>query len=235
MDHQPAYLFAPHAQPALAVQHDERRFPVHRIFCVGRNYADHAREMGVDPKTTPPVFFMKPATALVIEQAELAFPVATHNLHHEVELAVGLSKGGQNLTLEQAEHCVGGYAVALDMTRRDLQEEAKAHKAPWDVAKGFDQSCPVSPMVLKEHVGLLNHGAIQLSVNGAIRQKADLSDMIWSIPELISRLSRYFTLSSGDIILTGTPAGVGPVKPGDSILAEIDHIGSLQVSYAQSG
>jgi fumarylpyruvate hydrolase len=226
-------LFPKPSLPLIPVQGRSQAFPVGRIFCVGRNYADHAREMGVDPATHKPVFFMKPASAIVVPHgASLPFPTLTDNLHHEVELAVGLGQGGRNMSLSEAESAVLAYGVALDMTRRDLQEAAKAKQGPWDIAKAFDQSCPLSPLILKEDCGVINQGRISLHLNGQLRQNGDLSQMILSVPDLIAALSHYFTLQAGDIILTGTPEGVGPVRPGELLEAEIEGVGRLSLSYA---
>ena len=214
---------------ALAVDGDERRFPVRRVFCVGRNYAAHAREMGHDPDREPPFFFTKPADALVPHGATIPYPLATRELHHEVELVVALGKGGADISPAQAPDCIFGYAVCIDLTRRDLQAEAKKLARPWDVGKAFDQSAPCSAIVPAVRVSHPERGRILLAVNGITRQDGDLAQMIWSTPEVIAHLSRLFTLAPGDLIFTGTPAGVGPVERGDVLDGQIEGVGDLQV------
>ena len=215
------YLFTPPPQVAVPVAGCEQRFPVHRIYCVGRNYADHVAEMGGDPKAEPPVFFSKPASALVVEGQAVRYPQATSDLHHEVELVVALGKGGCDLTLEQAADCVLAYGVGIDFTRRDLQAVAKKHGRPWDTAKGFDESAPISALSLARNVVLADDARIALEVNGELRQEATLAQMIWSVPEILVQLSGLFELKPGDIIYTGTPAGVAATQRGDSLSASI--------------
>ena len=222
-------IFTPPAQPAIPVEDSALAFPVRRIWCVGRNYADHAREMGGDPRREPPFFFAKPADALAAGGGVLPFPLATGDLHHEVELAVALDSGGVDLSPQEALACVYGYAVALDMTRRDLQAQAKRDSRPWDMAKGFDQSCPISP--LRPARGRGASGGLTLKVNGEVRQTGQLSDMIWSVADCIAALSQLVQLAPGDILLTGTPAGVGPVLVGDVLEASCDATPSLRVTY----
>jgi len=223
------FVFAPKKFPVVPLYGSSQLFPVHRIYCVGRNYSDHVKEMGGDPKSEPPVFFSKPADAIVIENQAIPFPQATADLHHEVELVVALSGGGKDISPEQALHCVFGYAVGVDLTRRDLQAVAKNAGRPWDVAKGFDHSAPVSAInTLSNLVHHPEHGAITLSVNGKVRQSANLDEMIWSITEIICELSRFYELQSGDLIFTGTPSGVGAIKAGDKVYAEVDKVGSLE-------
>ena len=207
-------------------------FAVRRIFCVGRNYADHAREMGANPDREPPFFFTKPADAIVANHGNVPYPPATSNLHHEVELVVALASGGKNIPLENAQGHIFGYAVGLDLTRRDLQAAAKDKGHPWDMAKGFDHSAPISAITPIQVTGALNTGSIQLSVTGVVRQKGDLSDMIWSIPEVIAHLSGLVELKAGDLIYTGTPAGVGPVVAGDRLEAVIPGLDPLSVTIA---
>lgn len=218
--------------PSLVVQGSSARFPVRRIYCVGRNYADHAREMG-DTGRERPFFFAKPADAIlnVAEGTEglLAYPSVTHNLHHEVELVAALGAGGHDLTVEQAAACIWGFAIGLDMTRRDLQAEAKKTGRPWETGKGFDHSAPIGPLHSVKNTGLMTAGAITLSVNGQMRQSGDLSDMIWSVPEAIADLSTFFTLQPGDLLFTGTPAGVGAVVAGDHLEAAVQGLGSLRI------
>tara|TARA_B110000858_G_scaffold198436_1_gene264968 strand:+ start:14050 stop:14760 length:711 start_codon:yes stop_codon:yes gene_type:complete len=203
------------------------RFPVHRIYCVGRNYSEHVKEMGGDPKKEPPVFFSKPASACVTFNQDVAYPQATNDLHHEVELVVALKSGGKDIDLESAMDCVYGYAVGIDFTRRDLQTIAKDNGRPWDLAKGFDQSAPISAILPATEVGQLADRQISLKVNDEIRQQASLSEMIWSVPEIICELSKFFELKSGDIIYTGTPSGVAAVSKGDRLSASVDGIATL--------
>ena len=204
-------------------------FPVRRIYCVGRNYADHAIEMGHDPTREPPFFFSKPADAVVPGDGEVRYPLLTENLHHEVELVVALSGGGENIPVDKARSCIYGYAVGLDLTRRDIQGRAKEKGHPWDMGKGFDRSAPISAIVPAATCGHPDRGAITLSLNGQLRQKGDLSQMSWKVPEVIAELSRYVELKAGDLIYTGTPAGVGPVVRGDEMLAEVEGVARLRV------
>jgi len=222
------YLF-PASLPSVTVVGNDKALAVHRIYCVGKNYADHAREMGEDPSQSTPVFFSKPADALVHGQDRIPFPGRTENLHYEVELVVALGKEGSNVTRDQAMDLVFGYGVGIDFTRRDLQAEAKAAGRPWDVAKGFDNSAPVSAIHPVSQVGILDHADISLSVNGELRQRGDIADMIWSVPEIIAELSTYFALRPGDLIFTGTPAGVGKVEPGDIVQASIAGLDEITV------
>jgi fumarylpyruvate hydrolase len=216
----------------VAVQGTTARFPVRRIYCVGRNYAEHAREMG-DTGREPPFFFSKPADAVlnVAEGAEgvLPYPPLTQDLHHEVELVAALGSGGRDLTSEQAAACIWGYAIGLDMTRRDLQGAAKKAGRPWETGKAFDHSAPIGPLHPVASAGAMAQGAITLSVNGQPRQSGDLSDMIWSVPEAIAYLSTLFELRAGDLIYTGTPAGVGAVVAGDLLEGAIEGLGTLRV------
>ncbi|ALO45096.1 fumarylacetoacetate hydrolase family protein [Pseudohongiella spirulinae] len=216
------------AQPVLPIVSTDQQFPINRVFCVGRNYAEHAKEMGADPSREAPFFFSKPACAVFVPSGEVPYPPRTQDLHHEGELVVALHKGGRNLTLEQAREAVYGYAVGVDFTRRDLQGEAKKQGRPWDVSKGFDASGPVSPLVPKTQSGWLEKGSITLSVNGQPRQQGDLSDMIWKVDEIIAELSTYYILTAGDLIFTGTPAGVSAVELGDEVLVQIAGVGELR-------
>ena len=225
------YVIDPPQQPVLPIFGQDEVFPVGRIFCVGQNYADHIREMGGDPARGTPIFFDKPASALVADGAKLPFPMATQDLHHELELAVALRSGGANLAPTQAAETIYGYAVALDMTRRDLQAQAKAGGKPWDMAKGFDQSAPCG--ALRAMPGqVLATGAITLQVNGQVRQAGDLAQMIWSVEEVIAELSKLVILRAGDLILTGTPSGVSSVQPGDRLHGAIAGVGTLSIAYA---
>ncbi|MGA0705960.1 MAG: fumarylacetoacetate hydrolase family protein [Steroidobacteraceae bacterium] len=213
--------------PTVGVAGSDRRFPVRRIFCVGRNYADHVREMGGDPSREPPVFFTKPADAVVQPARSVPYPPRTEDLHHEVELVVALGAGGANIDPQQALGCVVGYAVGNDLTRRDLQAVARKAGAPWDMAKGFDCSAPLGEIHPSSEVGHPASGRIWLAVNGVLRQESDLASMIWSVPEIIAELSTYVALRPGDLIFTGTPEGVGPLRPGDRVTAGIDGLGGL--------
>ncbi|MDZ7644647.1 MAG: fumarylacetoacetate hydrolase family protein [Woeseiaceae bacterium] len=206
------------------------RFPVHRIYCIGQNYAAHAREMGNDPDREQPVWFTKVADAVVPATAAgtattVAYPPRTRNLHHEIELVVALSGGGRDLTPAEARDTVFGYAVGIDLTRRDLQSEARKAGRPWDTAKSFEQAAPLSAIRPVAEVGHPEAGRIWLSVNGELRQEGDIADLIWRVPEALAELSTLFTLSPGDLLFTGTPAGVGAVRPGDRLAGGIDGIG----------
>lgn len=216
------------ATPSIAVAGQKGRFPVHRIYCVGRNYAAHAREMGKDPDKEPPFFFCKPADA-ILESGEMHYPPGTKDLHHEIELVVALHRGGFKIPVAKALDHVYGYAVGLDMTRRDLQTEAKNAGRPWDFGKAFDESAPISAIYPVSSHGHHSTGTISLKVNGTQRQSQDLSDMIWSIPETISYLSDYYRLQPGDLIFTGTPAGVAAVKQGDLLEGAVAGLGELKV------
>jgi fumarylpyruvate hydrolase len=219
--------------PSLPVAESNQVFPVGRIYCVGRNYAEHAREMGHDPEREPPFFFMKPADAIVPSGATIPFPQATKDLHHEIEMVVAIGKDGADIPVDKALDHVYGYGVGLDMTRRDLQGEAKKMGRPWEMGKAFDNSAPCTPLKTAAMVGHPAKGAIWLKVNGAVRQKGDLSEMIWNIPEMIAYLSRLITLRAGDLIMSGTPAGVGPVKPGDKLEGHVEGVGDLTVTYSK--
>ncbi|PVA07272.1 fumarylacetoacetate hydrolase family protein [Thalassorhabdomicrobium marinisediminis] len=204
---------------------------VHRIFCVGQNYADHVAEMGGDAKADPPIFFSKPASAIVASGETLPFPAATENLHHEVELVVVLKSGGADIAADDALGHVYGYAVGNDLTRRDMQAAAKAKGGPWDMAKGFDNSAVIGTVHAVAQIGHPTTGAVRCSVDGEARQDGDLSQMIWSVPEIIATLSGLVTLQAGDVIMTGTPAGVGPIKPGQTCRCEIAGLGDATVTY----
>jgi len=217
--------------PTIPVAGEDAVFPVRRIWCVGRNYADHAREMGHDPNREPPFFFSKPADAIVPGGGTLPFPSLTKDLHHEIELVAAIGKAGENVAAEAALDLVWGYAVGLDMTRRDLQGEAKKLQRPWEIGKAFDRSAPISAIVPASRIGHPDKGAIWLKVNGEIRQQGDLNQQIWSVAEAIAHLSRAVALAPGDLIMTGTPAGVAAVKEGDTLEGHIDGIGDLTVRY----
>ena len=227
-----SYVFTPPAIAAVPVA-GGGEFPVHRIYCVGRNYAEHAQEMGFTGRE-PPFFFMKPADAVVpVAEGQtglIAYPPLTASLHHEIELVVGIGKAGRNIPAAQAAGHIWGYAVGLDMTRRDLQNDMKKQGRPWCIGKAFDQSAPIGPLVPAAAAGDLLKGAITLSVNGEIRQSGDLSDLIWSVYETIEQLSAAWTLQPGDLIFTGTPAGVGAVVRGDTLEGAIAGLGTLKVA-----
>ncbi len=224
------YAIAAPAITTVAVAGTDAVFPVARVFCVGRNYAEHSIEMGHDPDREPPFFFMKPADA-VVRPGTLPFPARTRDLHHEIELVVALGEGGREISAERALDHVFGYAVGLDMTRRDLQAEAKEAGRPWDMAKGFDQSAPTGPIRTVEDIGHPTKGAVWLRINGERRQEGDLDQQIWTVPETINLLSTLVSLRPGDLIMTGTPKGVGRVEPGDRLEGHIDGVGDLSVSY----
>jgi len=216
-------------QPRIPVEGSEHSFPVHRIYCVGRNYAAHAREMGNDPDREPPFFFMKPPDAVVAGGGDIQYPPRTSNLHHEVELVVAIGKGGQDISADDALEHVFAYGVGIDLTRRDLQMDAKKAGRPWDTGKSFEQAAPVSFLHPVADIGHLTKGRIWLSVNDELRQEGDLGDMIWSVPEAIAELSTFFTLAPGDLLFTGTPAGVGAVVKGDRIVAGIKCVDEISV------
>lgn len=222
------FALPPARRPSLPVAGFDQRFAVRRIYCVGRNYGDHAREMGHDPNREPPFFFSKPADALLSDGADLPYPPKTADLNHEGELVVALGRGGRDIPLEEAAACVWGYAVGCDLTLRDLQAVAKKAGRPWDLSKGFDHSAvcgSVHPVVA---TGTLSTGSITLAVNGTERQRGDLSDMIWNVPEVISYLSGYIELKPGDLVYTGTPAGVGSLVVGDHVRIEIAGLAPLE-------
>jgi fumarylpyruvate hydrolase len=220
------FVFPPPATPSVPVAGATARFPVRRIWCVGRNYADHAREMGHDPDAEPPFFFAKPADAVVDgggQGARIAYPPATSDLHHEAELVVALGAGGVDIDPAAALELIWGYAAGNDLTRRDLQAQAKAARRPWDMSKGFDRSAVVGP-ISRAVPGQPLSGMIRAHVNGQLRQEARLSDMIWQVPMLIAALSRLVTLGAGDLIFTGTPAGIGPIRRGETCTVSIDNL-----------
>ena len=228
-----SYLFPPEPVSAVPIEGSELLYAVNRIYCVGQNYSDHVREMGGNPKKDPPVFFSKPANAIVVGNSNVNYPPATKNLHHEVELVVALSAGGLRISEPSALKCVFGYAVGIDFTCRDLQQAAKETGRPWDTAKGFDQSAPIScikPFPVNKELG---DAKITLSLNNEIRQEAKLTDMIWSVSEIISVLSNFYELKAGDLIFTGTPSGVSSVVPGDHISAEIFGVGELEFDVSE--
>ena len=222
------YVFTPAARVTVAVAGSADRFPVRRIFCVGRNYADHVREMGGDPRTEPPIFFTKPPDALVASGSSVLNPPVTQDLHHEVELVVALRRGGLRIAPTSALEHVYGYAVGNDLTRRDLQAQARSRGLPWDMAKGFDASAQIARISSVEQFGHPSGNAIWLKVNGVQSQRSTLDQMIWSVPEIISALSALVELQPGDLIYTGTPDGVGPLVPGDKVTAGVDGLDELE-------
>ena len=217
------YVLAPAPVVSVPVEGRKESFPVRRILCVGRNYAAHRREMGGDDRD-PPFFFAKPADAIVPPGADVPYPPRTANLHHEIELVVALKGGGADVTPETALELVFGYAVGVDLTRRDLQNAAKDKGQPWDAGKGFDASAPISPIRPGREAP---QGAIRISVNGETRQDAVVADMIWNVAEIISEASKLWTLAPGDLIFTGTPEGVGPLVRGDAVAGEVEGVGKL--------
>jgi len=223
------YVFPPQAQTTLPVRGSDQLFPVNRVYCVGRNYAAHAIEMGHDPDKEPPFFFQKNPDNLLLEGNDFPYPEMTNDVHHEIELAVALKSGGDNIPADKAMDCVFGYAVSLDMTRRDLQGQMKKMGRPWEIGKAFEHSAPCSALVPATEIGHPTEGPVWLKINGETRQEGDLNQLIWKIPEMISYLSDLFTLHAGDVILTGTPSGVGPVMRGDDIHGHVAGVGDLRV------
>jgi fumarylpyruvate hydrolase len=222
------WAFEPAAIPSLPIRGSDALFPVHRIYCIGRNFAAHAIEMGHDPNREPPFFFQKNPDNLVADGI-FPYPPASNDVHHEIELVVALKEGGKDIPLEQALACVYGYGVGLDMTRRDLQGKAKDMGRPWEVGKAFEASAPCSPLRPASKIGHPASGAVWLDVNGERKQTGDLNQLIWKVPEMISYLSGLFRLAPGDLIMSGTPAGVGPVKRGDVLKGHVDGVGDLEV------
>ncbi|WP_029351045.1 fumarylacetoacetate hydrolase family protein [Bosea sp. 117] len=224
-----AYVIAPPAIPTLPIIGSDKLFPIHRIYCVGRNYAEHAIEMGHDPNKEPPFFFQKNPDN-VITTGTFPYPDKSSDVHFEIEMLVALSKGGVNIPVEKALEHVWGYGVGLDMTRRDLQGEAKKLGRPWEVGKAFEASAPCSGLVPASKIGHPAEGKVWLKVNGELRQQGDLNQMIWKVPEMISYLSGLFELKPGDIIMSGTPAGVGAIKRGDRMEGAVDGVATLDVT-----
>ncbi|MBI3144281.1 MAG: fumarylacetoacetate hydrolase family protein [Pseudogulbenkiania sp.] len=230
------YLFKPVATVGLHVADTPELFPVRRVYCVGRNYAAHAREMGFDPDREPPFFFCKPndpesvVPAAAGQTVELPYPPQTQNYHYEIELVVAIGKGGRDIPVERAAEHIYGYAVGLDMTRRDLQMRMREQGRPWEIGKAFDFSAPISVLHPKAATGEITAGKIVLTVDGEVRQKSNITHLIWSVSETIANLSTLFELQPGDLIFTGTPEGVGPVKPGQTMLARIDGLTDLTIT-----
>lgn len=221
------YTFPPQPHSVVPVAGSQQVFPVRRIFCVGRNYAEHAREMGFDPDREPPFFFTKPADAVVHDGATIPYPPLTQNFHHEAELVIAIGREGRNLPVEASQAHIWGYAVGNDLTRRDLQIQAREKGRPWDWGKAFDNSAIIGPIHPVSEIGHPASGSIRLTVNDIVKQDADLAELIWSVPEIVSILSHAVTIKPGDLIMTGTPAGVGPLVPGDVCVVSIDGLGEL--------
>ena len=226
------YAFSSPRIPSVPIAGTDLHFPVHRIYCVGRNYAEHAREMGFDPDREPPFFFTKPPDAVVASGSTIRYARATKNLHHEIELVIAIGKEGADLIPEAALEHVYGYAVGIDLTRRDLQLAARDKGRPWDAGKAFDESAPISEIHRAAETGHPVSGAIWLKVNGEPRQAADLKSLLWPVPDVIAQLSRLFALKPGDLIFTGTPAGVGPVEPGDRLHGGVEGIAEVSLQIA---
>ena len=222
-----SFVIPPMETPSIAIAGSEDRFPVRRIFCVGRNYAAHAREMGRDPDREPPFFFTKPADAVVGDGATIPYPPQTENLNYEAELVVAIGAGGRDIPADRSLEHVWGYAVGNDLTRRDMQNAAKELRRPWDLSKGFDRSAVIGPLVAASEIGHPSEGRISLSVNGTVKQDGDLSEMIWPVADVVAFLSESVELAPGDLIMTGTPAGVGALVPGDSCVVTIEGVGEI--------
>lgn len=227
------FVFDPIDTPSIAISGSDARFPVRRIFCVGKNYAAHAIEMGGDPTKEDPIFFMKPADVVMPSGSAIPYPPETENFHHEVELVIALGKPGFNLSEVQSRDLIWGYGVGIDLTRRDLQKQAKEKGRPWTWSKGFDYSAPIGALTEKSDGVPLDKGRISLSVNGDIRQDSDISEMTWDVDDIIMRISRSMHLMPGDLIFTGTPQGVGPLQVGDSVRAEIDGLEPLNITITE--
>lgn len=222
------YLFAPPPIPSAEVFGTTRMFPVHRIYCIGRNYAEHVREMGKEPQTESPLFFLKPADSIITHRRPVVYPTVTSNFQHEVELVVALHSGGADIGVAHALEHVFGYAVGNDFTRRDLQLIARDRGWPWELGKSVDGAAAVGAIHPVTQVGHPTRGQISLSVDGVVRQHADLSDMLWKVPEIIAEISRYYTLRAGDLIFTGTPSGVAAINPGQRVTASIETLSDLE-------
>jgi fumarylpyruvate hydrolase len=227
------YVFEPEPRVAVPVAGSDKQFPVRRIYCVGRNYAAHAREMGFDPDREPPFFFCKPADAIVVappgRTVEIAYPPQSNDFQHEIELVAAIGKGGRDIAVDRANEHVFGYAVGIDMTRRDLQLKLRDKGRPWELGKAFDRSAPISFIHAASTIGHPTHGAVWVQVDGIDRQRSDIAKLIWSVPEVVANLSTYFELRPGDLVYTGTPEGVGKVERGQTMIGGIDGLGELRV------
>ncbi|MGL4810601.1 MAG: fumarylacetoacetate hydrolase family protein [Beijerinckiaceae bacterium] len=226
------YVIDPPKQVSVPVEGTSARFPVHRIYCVGRNYAAHTIEMGGDPNREAPFFFQKNPDNVVLDGGDFPYPARSKNVHFEIELVVALSKGGKDIPIDKAMDHVYGYAVGLDMTRRDLQDECKKAGRPWEIGKAFEHSAPMTAIVPASKIGHPTDGAVWLKVNGEVRQQGDLNHMIWKVPEMISYLSGLFELQPGDLIMSGTPSGVGAIVKGDMMEGFVEGVGTLKVKVA---
>lgn len=224
------FAFSPPPQPTVAISGSSQLFPARRVYCIGRNYAAHAVEMGHDPDREPPFFFMKTPDALLADGSVFPYPAGTSDVHYEIEMVVALGAGGRDIADADALGLVFGYGVGIDFTRRDLQGEAKKLGRPWEIGKAFDHAAPCGPLVRAADIGHPATGAVTLDVNGVRKQTGDLDQMIWKTPEMISYLSRYFELAPGDLIFSGTPAGVGPVVRGDRLEGRVEGVGALTVT-----
>ncbi|WP_025897935.1 fumarylacetoacetate hydrolase family protein [Sneathiella glossodoripedis] len=224
------YAFEPEATPALPITGQTSLYPVRRIYCVGRNYAEHSLEMGGDPTREAPFFFSKPANTIVQTNTEVTYPQATENFHFEMELVIAIAKEGRDLQPEETAEYIFGYAAGIDLTRRDLQNEAKDKRRPWDTSKGFDQSAPCGPITPASNIQALESSRIWLDVNGSRKQDAKISDMIWNPFEIVSHLSHFFVIKPGDIVFTGTPAGVGQIQKGDVLTGGIDGLENISIA-----
>ena len=233
-----SFIFPPESITALNIAGSSDQFPIRRVYCVGRNYAAHAREMGSDPTREAPFFFCKPANAVMPVQEgqtlQLPYPALTANLHHEIELVVAIGKAGRDIPVDNAHEHVWGYAVGLDMTRRDLQNQMKEKGKPWEIGKAFDYSAPMGLLYPASQVGHIRNATICLHVNGDEKQRSTIDQMTWSVPEIIHHLSRYFELKPGDLIMTGTPEGVAAVQAGDAMVGGIDGLGKITVNVIQA-
>ena len=230
---QPDFIIAPPPTASVAVHGESARFPVRRIFCVGRNYAAHAREMGKDPDREPPFFFTKPADAVIDNGATIPYPRESKNVHYEIELVVAIGREGVDIPVDKALDYVWGYGVGIDLTRRDLQSQAKDMGRPWDWGKAFDRSAPCAPLYPVAQTGHPTKGRIWLAVNGETKQDGDLAELIWPVADIIAILSRSMEIKPGDLIMTGTPAGVGPVVPGDRMTGGVDGLGEIAITLAR--
>lgn len=225
-----SYVISPPSVASVAVAGSAERFPVRRIFCVGRNYEAHAREMGKDPTREAPFFFMKPADAIMDNGSTVPYPPETKNLHYEIELVLAIGKGGRDIPEDKALEHIWGYGVGIDLTRRDLQNAAKDAGRPWEWGKAFDHSAPIAPIHPASKVGHLSKGRIWLAVNGKVKQDQDIADLIWSVPEIIAICSRSMALAPGDLIMTGTPAGVGAIVAGDKVTGGVEGLGEIAIT-----